>query len=273
MYINKLNRSSNSISIANYYENVKAEKYDFDPKYQRNSVWTEEKQSFLIDSIMRNFPIPPVFLRQIINNETGKTSYEVIDGKQRLTSIIKYINNEIPISTEEDPDSDEYEKNIAGKFFADLDESNQGRELKKAFWRYHIPIEYIDTTSEEIIRHIFDRLNRNGEKLRGQELRNAKYYETAYQRMVVRIANNTIWKEHLKKLDVARMEHEEFVSEILFQTGEKEPLNATQEEIDNYYDIYVAKDNEELRELEETFNVSSGDGGNPSPSGEAHITF
>lgn len=43
-----------------------------------------------------------------------------------------------------------------------------------------MPIEYIDTEDERIIDSIFDRLNRNGERLNGQELRNAKYHDTDF---------------------------------------------------------------------------------------------
>lgn len=64
-------------------------------------------------------------------------------------------------------------------FFSDLSTSKYA-EVKKLFWRYQMPIEYIDTEDERIIDSIFDRLNRNGERLNGQELRNAKYHDTDF---------------------------------------------------------------------------------------------
>ena len=97
-------RSSNNISIATLYENFKMEKYNLDPACQRKSIWSEEKKSFLINSILRNFPIPPVFLRQHINDNDGTTTYDVIDGKQRITSIIEFIEGKIVVSSEDDED-------------------------------------------------------------------------------------------------------------------------------------------------------------------------
>lgn len=59
-----LKRDSNSINIASFWEGFSLGKFNFDPPYQRDSVWDEEKQSFFIDSILRNYPIPPIFLHQ-----------------------------------------------------------------------------------------------------------------------------------------------------------------------------------------------------------------
>jgi uncharacterized protein with ParB-like and HNH nuclease domain len=195
---------------------------------------------------MRNFPIPPIFLRQKIDDETGKTSYEVIDGKQRLTSIIRFINNEIPISSEEEPADNNYEQTIAGLFFNEFDSDEDSKEFKKQFWRYHIAIEYIDTDSDELIKHIFDRLNRNGEPLTGQELRNARFNENYFHRKVIEISTKKEWKELLSNVDVIRMENSEFVSELLFETGENQPLHANQEVIDKYYEKYAQKGNDEI---------------------------
>lgn len=247
-----LKRDSNSISIASFYENLI--KYNFSPSYQRESVWSEEKQSFLIDSIMRNFPVPPIFLRQKIDDESGKTSYDVIDGKQRLTSIIRFIKDEIPISTEEEPDDKEYEK-IAGLFFSQLDSSEEGKNAKKHFWRYYLPVEYIDSESDELIKHIFDRLNRNGEPLTGQELRNARYNEKYFHKKIGDIAKEEVWKELLSKVDAVRMENSEFISELLFEVGENKPLHATQDVIDDFYDVYSKKEDSQIDGIVERFRT------------------
>ena len=132
-----LSRDTNTITVANFWENVLLKKYNFDPEYQRKSVWSEEKQSFLIDSILKNFPIPPIFLHQHIDDATGKTKYDVIDGKQRLTSIIRFIENKIP-ALDESENSPFYDEKIAGVYFRNLD-SKELSDYKKRFWRYLIP--------------------------------------------------------------------------------------------------------------------------------------
>ncbi|MBM7422124.1 DUF262 domain-containing protein [Spongiibacter marinus] len=232
-----LSRETNTITVANFWENFLLDKYNFDPAYQRKSVWSDEKQSFFIDSVLKNFPMPPIFLHQKIDDDTGKTKYDIIDGKQRLTSLIRFLKNEIPASDEFE-NSPFYDENIAGVYFSDLDKKGL-TEYKRKLWRYVIPIEYIDTSDKKVIDNIFDRLNRNGEPLNGQELRKSVYHGTGLLLLVERIADLPFWKERLSKTDVARMEHYEFVSEILFQLIEDTPLHANQQELDDLYEKYV----------------------------------
>lgn len=231
-----LMRETNTITVANFWESYLLKKYNFDPAYQRDSVWSDEKQSFFIDSLLKNFPIPPIFLHQKIDDDTGKTKYDVIDGKQRLTSIVRFLKNEIPASDEFE-NTPFFDEKIAGVYFRDLDEKDLS-EYKKRFWRYVIPIEYIDTSDKEVIDNIFDRLNRNGEPLKGQELRRSKYHGTPLLDLVERTADLPFWKERLAITDVARMEHYEFISEIVFQQIESQPLQANQDILDELYEKY-----------------------------------
>jgi hypothetical protein len=234
---NVLSRETNTITVANFWENYLLNKYNFSPAYQRKSVWSDEKQSFFIDSILKNFPIPPIFLHQKIDDDTGKTKYDVIDGKQRLTSVIRFLKNEIP-SSDEFEDSPFFDEKIAGVYFKDLDEKGLS-EYKKRFWRYVIPIEYIDTSNKNVIDNIFDRLNRNGEPLNGQELRKSIYHGSNLILLVEKISDGLFWKDRLSKTDAARMENYEFISELIFQQIEGKPLHANQSELDRLYKKYA----------------------------------
>lgn len=230
-----LQRTTNTIQIAEFWENHQLNKYNYNPVYQRKSVWAEEKQSFFIDSLLRNYPVPPIFLHKKINDATGKQAFDVIDGKQRLTSIIKFIQNEIPASSENNVDEDD---NLAGIYFKDLD-TNDLNQYKKLFWRYELQIQYVDTEDEVLIDKLFDRLNRNGEALTGQELRHSKYHSSILLQTVDEILNDTFWKERTKNYDLARMEDKEFISELLFATIENKPIGANKQDIiDSYYESY-----------------------------------
>ncbi|KAK0206459.1 hypothetical protein DFS33DRAFT_1381562 [Desarmillaria ectypa] len=68
---------------------------DLNPTWQRDVVWSEQKQSLLIDSIFRNFYIPPVVFAVTLDDE-GEEVRVCVDGKQRLTSIQKFIDGQIP---------------------------------------------------------------------------------------------------------------------------------------------------------------------------------
>ncbi|MEQ5666175.1 DUF262 domain-containing protein [Providencia alcalifaciens] len=241
-----LKRDSNSINIASFWEGFSLGKFNFDPPYQRDSVWDEEKQSFFIDSILRNYPIPPIFLHQKIDDDTGKITFEVVDGKQRLTAIVNFINGKIASASEENDDE------LTGVFFSDLSISKYA-EVKKLFWRYQMPIEYIDTEDEKVIDSIFDRLNRNGERLNGQELRNAKYHDTDFYKKIVEYSQLEYWQKLLKHVDKKRMEDKEFVSELIFTILEKEIIGATQDIIDNLYEKYCTKNDITINEAFATF--------------------
>ena len=62
MASNRYYRKSTSITVSNFYEQYQLGKYRFDPPYQRDmNVWDIEQKSFLLDTIFKNFPIPPIF--------------------------------------------------------------------------------------------------------------------------------------------------------------------------------------------------------------------
>ncbi len=247
-----LERSSNNISISNFFEEYTVGKYDMDPPYQRLSVWNLEKKAFFIDSILKNLPIPPVFLRQKIDNKTGKTRYEVIDGKQRLTSIVEFIGD--LFATSDEADDPFHDEELAGKLFSEL-EGEKLSQYKKLFWRYLIPVEYIDSGDPVVIDRIFDRLNRNGEPLTGQELRHSNYYNTPLLELCYRLSKHPFWSERLKTTDKARMEDVAFISELVFVLLEKTELTATDDVLDSLYGSYARNQNINWEELEEQFET------------------
>jgi len=241
--IKTLGRESNTITIANFYENHLLDKYNFNPSCQRKSVWDEERESFLIDSIMKNFSIPAIFLYQKINNETGTTVYDVIDGKQRLTSIIHFIENKIPLPDNYSNDTFGDER-LNGIYFQDL--VKDLATFKANFWRYSIPVEYIDTEDKNIVDTVFDRLNRNGIPLSPQELRNAKFNDTNLFRLINELTNMDFWTKRFIK--TKRMEDTEFISELMLVILEGDLFNANPTDIDTLYEKY--RDIEEKKAFE-----------------------
>ena len=183
--IDFLDMDSNKLVISEFYENDKAGKYEYETVYQRDKVWSEEKKSFLIDSILKNYPIPPVFFRMKIDQDTGITKYDVIDGKQRLTTIRDFIDGKIALP-EDFGDDKIGDSELNGATFADLD---RFEKYKKQFWRYRIPVIFIETEDKDLIKNVFDRLNRNGVPLVPQELRRAKYGDTKMYKIIEELAN------------------------------------------------------------------------------------
>jgi hypothetical protein len=235
--MNVLDRNSTTINIATFWENFQLAKYNFEPPYQRPSeVWSPSKQSFLIDTILKNFPMPPIFLHQHIDASTGKTMYDVIDGKQRLGAILAFIKNEI--ATPENFNSDNFgDDRLDGIFFRDL-EAKEISDWKKVFWRYELTIEYIDTDQIQIVNNIFDRLNRNGEPLTRQELRNARYHDTEFYRLIKELVKVDAFIPFFNKIQLNRLEHHEIVSELFLALFRKSVLSGdNQDTIDQEYEL------------------------------------
>ena len=243
--IDFLDMDNNKMVISEFYENDTAGKYQYDAAYQRDKVWSEEKKSFLIDSILKNYPIPPVFLRLRINKDTGATTYDVIDGKQRLSTIRDFIDGKVQLP---DDFGDDLIGNseLNGASFEDL---NKFDKYKKQFWRYRIPIIFIETEDERLVRNVFDRLNRNGEPLVPQELRHAKYGETKFYKDIKAVAANCCWTNIFNDiLEMERMENHEFVSELMFIIINKRIGDYTKGTLDKLYEQCEKKYKEEYAE-------------------------
>lgn len=249
---NRYYRKSTSITISNFYEQFQLKKYKMDPPYQRDmNVWSIEQKSFLIDTIFKNFPIPPIFLEQKINPNTGITNYDVIDGKQRLTTIIGFIDNEVPIPKEFG--NDIYgNKKLNGMYFNDIKElAKTDEEVKKVladFWAYSLSIEYIENPDAKIVDNIFDRLNREGSRLNAQELRKAQYYDSLLYNDIVEYRNDKFIGILTAKLNKNRLEDVGFLTELFLMTIKNNIFDGNENSIDKIFSDTVEEYDQELSE-------------------------
>jgi len=144
-------------------------KWDFsklkiDPKFQRNFVWKEDKQSLFIESILLNFPLPPFYI-----NKDSEDNYIVVDGRQRITTLRNFLTDDnfrlqglkaLP--------------QLNGKNFRDLVELNSKYRTKIEDRKLNIYV-IQPTVPLEMVYDIFHRINRGGTQLEQQEIRNCIY--------------------------------------------------------------------------------------------------
>lgn len=258
--IKLFDRNSTKLTISEFYDNYEQGKYNFDVEYQRKSnVWSDDKKSFLIDSILKNYPMPPIFMRPNIDTQSGKTKYDIVDGKQRLQSIISFIKNEISLTSYFSEDeifiegAGEVEQDIADRLFNEIKENRKFADYVKQFWTYSINVDYLYEDDINLISNIFDRLNRNGEPLTHQELRNAKYHSSPLMLSIKDLIQNEYWRDRFGRLKSERMEDEEFISELFFLTAENEFFDSTPQTIDNLYEQYSQKSQSEINGVTERF--------------------
>lgn len=153
---------------------------DINPVYQRMFRWDIEQQSALIESILLQIPIPPIYVYQ---SEDGK--WNLIDGQQRLSTIFKFMGI-LKKDVQDDEDINEilYEREplVKTKFLPALDgkyweDDDPGKSLTDAQRRYikrsKILIIIIDKSSDSFAQYeMFQRLNTGGSHLSPQEIRN-----------------------------------------------------------------------------------------------------
>lgn len=213
------------------------------PKYQRNKVWTPNAKSYLIDSIIRGYPIPQIFIRQNIDINTRKTTREVIDGQQRITTIIEFIDDIFAIQKS-------HNKDYAGYFYNQLPD-----DVKEAILNYNISFEIIKIKDDAKIYEMFARLNTNNVVLNRQELRNAQYWGE-FKVFIYRKASEYRYlfseKRIFKDKEFSRMIDVEFISSLVLVLLEGITTDS-QPKFDNLYKKYDKEFNE-LEDIENKFN-------------------
>ncbi len=143
----------------------------FDNAVQRSFVWKntskDNRMSILIDSMMRGFPIPAMYCNCIFEDIKNKT-YDFLDGKQRTTTVIKFLNDEFPlVNTPSFEDEDGIEYDFNGLTFSQLPE-----DIRDTIKTYNLTIYYYENMDQEDAEEMFRRLN-NGKSLTAIELTRA----------------------------------------------------------------------------------------------------
>jgi len=132
------------------------------PDFQRLYVWDRVKASKLVESFLLGLPVPGVFLYK----GRSKPGYFIIDGQQRIVSLIRFIKGTFEESKfrlkNVDPRYD-------GKTFEELSEDEQFK-LKGQTLRATI-IQQINPNDDTSIYHVFERLNTGGVNLNPMEVR------------------------------------------------------------------------------------------------------
>lgn len=194
------------------------------PPFQRNPVWTHPQKSYLIDSILNGFPIPEIYMQEFVD-ESGNEQHIVIDGQQRIRACLEYVEGRYEIKEDESP-------SWGGMKFDDLSPDD-----KKKVFGYTFIVRVLPEMSDDDIRGIFQRLNKNVVALNAQELRQATYWGP-FIRLMQDISNYSYWNTTgvFTPLNVRRMMDIEFISELAVAV-----LHGHQnkkETLDKYYQDY-----------------------------------
>lgn len=179
-------------SISEIKDKYDKGKLDLNPPYQRRFIWSLSDQQTLIDSILKGYAIPNIFLF-----EKRKSEFEMVDGQQRSRTIIGFIDKQF--KTEE------------GKYY--------DKQLHASiFEKYLIPITIIEKLDAgESIEEFYALVNKSGIHLNRPELKKAEYFDTNFLKLVTELSDNA----EFQSLDIftdattKRMNDIDFVSELV----------------------------------------------------------
>ncbi|MGE9010564.1 DUF262 domain-containing protein [Leptospira interrogans] len=211
------NISKTQFTVGDFVSWMRNGELDLSPNFQRRPVWKKKAKSYLLDTIVRGLPTPIIFLRQITDTKTLSTVREVVDGQQRIRTLLSFIDKRLIKNWEEQRDQftviKSHNPEIAGKTFSELDSDYKQRILDYQFSTHVLPTD----TSDQQVLDIFRRMNATGTKLNRQELRNAEYFgEFASSVYAFSLASLDLWRKWriFTEDNIARMDEVEFVSEI-----------------------------------------------------------
>lgn len=183
--------SSRSESVQVVYDNYLSHKYIVNRRYQRKLVWTQQEKVDFIDSLLKNYSVPLFLLAQNTDTE-GNITYEIIDGMQRLNSIVSFIENEFPVEWSGKQcyfnlDTLASTLNLKQSGQIEQREPMLPKEVCLDIVSYQIPFSFI-IADQQSIEEIFRRINSFGKQLSGQEIRQAGAIG-AFSDIVRKIAN------------------------------------------------------------------------------------
>lgn len=194
--------------------------------FQRNPVWTSAQKSYLIDTILQGLPVPELYMQDVVD-PGGEERNVVVDGQQRIRACLDYLAGQYALEGEE------VQARWRGLRFDDLNDDE-----KQSIFGYKLVVRILPAMSDEDLRRIFARLNRNVVALNPQELRNATYWGPFISLVQELADSDSFWADSgiFSANDHRRMLDHEFISELLvgYMHG---PLNK-KDKLDHYYQLY-----------------------------------
>lgn len=194
------------------------------PSFQRKEVWNPAARIMLIDTILREVPMPKMFLWNEVRNE--HTHRQVIDGQQRISAILAFLRDEFAL----DPP---YAGEFHGKKYSELP-----KPVRDKILQYKIDYNEAIGFTEDEVREVYSRVNKYSLPLNKQELRKADF-----PGRFLELATDLSLNDFLDEARVftvgqrRRMGDVEFISEVL--AGMLEGPQDKKGDLDYFYARYA----------------------------------
>ena len=181
------------------------------PEYQRGGgLWPTAAKSYFIDTILRDFPFPKVYFHERIDKSSKKPRREIVDGQQRLSTIVEYADGKFPLGRNA--------RDLEGKRFQDLSD-----ETQETFWSYTVSVDVIRNADRNEILQMFRRMNAFTLPLNEAEKRHSEFFgefKDWVNRALDRFGSVLIDWNVLTSRQIVRMADAEFVADLALAVEE-----------------------------------------------------
>jgi hypothetical protein len=236
------NYDSRTYSINDFVGWDRQKELELNPIFQRRPVWSDKAKSYLIDTILRGKPIPKIFIRQKVNVTTKTTVREVVDGQQRLRSILSFIKDGFVVSRQQN-------REHGGLHFSQFDEDFQAQILS-----YEISVDLLINLPDAEVLDIFSRLNSYAIILNEQEKINANHFGP-FKVLADEVGRKYLeyWKNQkiLSPNNILRMAEVNLVADLLIAMMEG---IKSKKQVKKYYDQYENEFDADVDNLTERFD-------------------
>lgn len=234
----QINWQPSTNSILDLQDWTDHDRLEIRPDFQRRLVWGEAAKIMLMDTILKNIPMPKIFVSNLVKNNSSYRS--VIDGQQRITAILSFIRDEFSLKKP-------YDGEFLNKKFSELP-----KKIQCNFFRYKLDYNEINDASDDQLREIYSRVNKYSTVLNSQELRRSDFpgdFLTLSEKLAVNAFLNDT--KIFTITSRRRFGDAEYVSELLagLIDGVKDKKNT----LDNFYRDYADWDVIEKNKIEKEF--------------------
>ncbi|WP_296068153.1 DUF262 domain-containing protein [uncultured Agrobacterium sp.] len=216
----------------------KAGRLQVRPDFQRREVWSPAAKIMLIDTILREVPMPKMFLwNEVIGESTHRS---VIDGQQRILAILGFLDDGFTL---EEP----YDGPYLGLRFSELPQPEREKIL-----RYRIDFNEAVGLNDAEVREVYSRVNKYSLPLNKQELRKADF-PGAFLDICSELSSDD-YLDEAKIFSLAqrrRMGDVEYVSELV--AGMLEGPQDKKGDLDYFYTKYAIMNEDQATAIRDEF--------------------
>ena len=244
-------------TIADYCDTIDRREIRVNREYQRSDeVWPRTAQSFLIETVLLDFPVPKLFLHQTSDPRTGRALKEIVDGQQRTRAIYDYFRDQYRLT------GNVTTPEAQGRRFSELPD-----DLQTQLRNYGLQFDLFVGATDEEVREVFRRMNSFTVPLNPEEQRHAEF-QGEFKWFMRRLS--TDYAEALRQIGVftqkslVRMQDQKLLTEICaaywsgIRTTNKRTLDKVYREHDRLPDFPEPEQRELDGRIRRAFDVLIG---------------